>query len=365
EHAGADRCLLICPRSDELLIFADAAAQGDEVAVHVRERDASSAVTLAESIIRYTLRTGETVVLDDASSQNPFSNDPYIVKSRTRSILCLPMINQGRFVGILYFENNLIPQVFTPSRLTVLKVLATQAAISLENIGLYRALADREARIRRLWDSNILGICTWNIDGAVVSANDEFLRMLQYTRDDVAAGRLNWAALTPAEWREGADRPVDALRTTGSFQPFEEEDLRKDGSPWPVLVGGALFEGEGNQGIAFVIDLSERKRAENALRDSEERFRDYAETASDWLWETGPDHKLTMLTGNAFGSRPSERLGTAAWERALDLETEPEKWRAIRAAMGSQQPFRDFVYLAAGGDGPPMYVKASGKPVFD
>src|SRR5262249_945867 len=147
EHAGADRCLLICPRSDELLIFADAAAQGDEVAVHVRERDASSAVTLAESIIRYTLRTGETVVLDDASSQNPFSNDPYIVKSRTRSILCLPMINQGRFVGILYFENNLIPQVFTPSRLTVLKVLATQAAISLENIGLYRALADREAKI--------------------------------------------------------------------------------------------------------------------------------------------------------------------------------------------------------------------------
>ena len=73
------------------------------------------------------------MVLDDASSQNPFSADPYIVQRRARSILCLPLINQGKFVGILYFENNLAPQVFTPDRLTVLKVLASQAAISLEN----------------------------------------------------------------------------------------------------------------------------------------------------------------------------------------------------------------------------------------
>src|SRR5262249_27167184 len=241
KHAGADRGLLICPRSDELMTYAEATAQGEDIAIDVGERDASGAGTLPESLLRYVLRTGETVVLDDASSQNSFSGDPYVVQRRARSILCLPMTNQGRFVGVLYFENNLAPQVFTPSRLTVLKVLATQAAISLENIGLYRALADREARIRRLWDSNILGICTWNIDGAVVSANDEFLRMLQYSRDDVAAGRLNWAALTPAEWREGADRAVDALRTTGSFQPFEKEYLRKDGSRVPVLIGGALF----------------------------------------------------------------------------------------------------------------------------
>src|SRR5262249_21465590 len=237
---------------------------------------------------------------------------------------------------------------------------------SLENTELYRDLADREARLRRLWDSNILGICTWNIDGAVVSANDEFLRMLQYDHDDVAAGRLNWAELTPPEWVGGAEGAVAALRATGSFSPFEKEYLRKDGSRVPVLIGGALFEGQSNQGVAFVLDLTERKRAETALRESEERFRDYAETASDWLWEMGPDHKLTRLTGNAFGSSPSGRLGTAAWERALDLETEPEKWRAIRAAMDSHKPFRDFVYLAAGRDSsPPMYVKAKGRPIFD
>src|SRR5262249_35902328 len=162
--------------------------------------------------------------------------------------------NQGRLIAILYLDNNLKPRVFTPNRIAVLKVLASQAAISLENTRLYRDLEDREARIRRLWDSNILGICTWNIDGTVVSANDEFLRMLQYTHDDVAAGRLNWAAMTPAEWREGADRAVAALRTTGSFQPFEKEYRRNDGSRVPVLIGGALFEGETEQGVAFVLD---------------------------------------------------------------------------------------------------------------
>src|SRR5262249_41616306 len=138
KHAGADRGLLISPRSDELLIYAEATAHGEDVTIQVRERDASGTGTLPESLVRYIQRTGETVVLDDASAQNSFSADPYFGRRRARSILCLPLTNQGRFVGILYFENNLTPQVFTPDRLTVLKVLATQAAISLENTGLYQ-----------------------------------------------------------------------------------------------------------------------------------------------------------------------------------------------------------------------------------
>ena len=111
--------------------------------------------------------------------------------------------------------------------------------------------------------------------------------------------------------------------------------------------------------------MTEGKRAEKALRESEEKFRDYAETASDWFWETGPDYKFTLLTENAFGSDSADRIGTACWDRALDLETEPEKWRVVRATLDSHKPFRDFVYCTTGGNGSPMYVRASGKPVFD
>jgi C4-dicarboxylate-specific signal transduction histidine kinase len=94
------------------------------------------------------MRTQETVILEDASSQNLFSADPYLVQHRSRSILCLPLINQGNLIGVLYLENNLAPRVFAPARITVLKLLASQAAMSLENTRLYRDLAKREAQLR-------------------------------------------------------------------------------------------------------------------------------------------------------------------------------------------------------------------------
>jgi PAS domain S-box-containing protein len=132
-------------------------------------------------------------------------------------------------------------------------------------------------------------------------------------------------------------------------------------------IGQPVFSASGElvEIFATQTDVTERKRAEEALRESEARFRDYAETASDWFWEIGPDYKYTLLTENAFGSGAADRIGTACWDRALDLETEPEKWRLVWEALDSRKPFRDFVFRSLGGNGSPMYVKASGQPVFD
>jgi len=126
-----------------------------------------------------------------------------------------------------------------------------------------------EAKIRRLVEANVVGIVMWNLEGAITGANEAFLRMVRYDREDLSSGRVRWTDLTPAEWRGHAERAVAELKATGSFQPFEKEYLRKDGSRVPVLLGGALLEESGKEGVAFVLDLSEQKRAESALRRSE------------------------------------------------------------------------------------------------
>jgi len=131
-------------------------------------------------------------------------------------------------------------------------------------------------------------------------------------------------------------------------------------------VGIPVIEDEVLKGfLGTAMDITEQELLTQELRASEGEFRDYAETASDWFWEIGPDYKFTLLTENAFGSHSDDRIGTACWDHALDLETDPEKWRLMQATLDSREPFRDFVYRGLGGNGSPMYVKASGRPVFD
>jgi PAS domain S-box-containing protein len=217
-------------------------------------------------MFRYVLQTQESVILDDAAILNQFSTDPYLRQRQTRSVLCLPLSNQAKLMGVLYLENNLAPRVFTPARLSVLKVLASQAAISLENTRLYRDLAEREAKIRRLGDANIIGIVIWDVEGRILEANDAFLRMVGYDRESLGAGHLRWTDLTPPEWQQRDEPALTEVKATGSVQPYEKEFFRKDGSRVPALVGGALFQAGGNEGVAFVLDLTEQKRAEAEIR---------------------------------------------------------------------------------------------------
>jgi PAS domain S-box-containing protein len=111
-------------------------------------------------------------------------------------------------------------------------------------------------------------------------------------------------------------------------------------------------------------DIEDQKRAEDALRESEQRFRDFTESASDWYWETGPDHRF-ITESEQLGTIPTRRIGTLAWDYARDMEEEPEKWRLHLANLDAHKPFRDFSYRAASRDGSEVYLAASGKPLFD
>jgi PAS domain S-box-containing protein len=271
EHAGAQRGLLILAQGADYRIEAEAITRGNTMTVNPRQASVTAA-DLPESILRYVVRTKETVLLNDALRANIFSGDEYIQRQRARSILCMPLLKQNRLIGALYLENNLAPDAFTSDRLAILSLLASQAAISLENTRLYSDLQEREARIRRLVDSNIIGIFVWDLDGRIIDANEAFLRIVGYGRDDLVSGRLRWRDLTPAEWRDADDRCLAELEATGTTQPYEKEYFLKSGSRVPVLVGAATFGGRRDQGVAFVVDLTERERAEEEIRESGRRY---------------------------------------------------------------------------------------------
>jgi PAS domain S-box-containing protein len=161
-----------------------------------------------------------------------------------------------------------------------------------------------------------------------------------------------------------------AIRQSGMRGGLEARLRRFDGEyRWFLFEAVPLRDESGNivKWYGSSTDIEDRKRAEEALRESEQRFRDYAETASDWLWETGPDHLVTRISEhiNAAGLVPSRLPGIARWDIATDVESEPEKWRLHRETLDAHRPFRDFVYSTMNERGSLVYVRSSGKPVFD
>ncbi|MBD2496615.1 hybrid sensor histidine kinase/response regulator [Nostoc sp. FACHB-280] len=141
ENAGAARGYLILNQANTLLIAASGSFDQPEINVR-QSTPVESSDNLPSSVINYVYRTGENVVINDANCEGGFTTDDYIVKHKPRSILCSPIVNQGKLIGILYLENKLIAGAFTPERLEVLQLLSSQAAISLENARLYHDLEE-------------------------------------------------------------------------------------------------------------------------------------------------------------------------------------------------------------------------------
>ncbi|HEY4579453.1 MAG TPA: PAS domain S-box protein, partial [Candidatus Acidoferrales bacterium] len=123
------------------------------------------------------------------------------------------------------------------------------------------ALRDRDARIRRLMDANIIGIFIGDLSGHISEANDAFLKISGYSRDEVLAGKFRWTDITPPEYRTADKHACEELKKTGRCTPYEKEYIRKDGSLIPVLSACAMFEGSQEEGVSFVLDLTQRKQA--------------------------------------------------------------------------------------------------------
>jgi PAS domain S-box-containing protein len=192
---------------------------------------------------------------------------------------------------------------------------------------------------------------------------------LDYTGLSLDQVETDWPRAFHPDDKKGMLVKWSAIRESGVRGGLEARLRRFDGEyRWFLFEAEPLRDEPGNivKWYGSSTDIEDRKRAEVALRESEQRFRDYAETASDWFWETGPDHRITQISENlhAGGILPSRVLGVARWEIATDFGSEPEKWRLHRALLDAHRPFRNFVYTVDG-NGSPAYVQASGKPFFD
>jgi PAS domain S-box-containing protein len=138
-----------------------------------------------------------------------------------------------------------------------------------ERIKAEEALRESEVRLRQFYESDMLGVYYFNLDGSITDANDKLLEIIGYTREDLQAGKVNWNKMTPKEYRYLDERTLAELNTIGEKEPQEKEYIRKDGSHVPVIVGVATFDQARDEGIAFVLDITEKKKAEEALANLE------------------------------------------------------------------------------------------------
>jgi PAS domain S-box-containing protein len=296
EHAGAERGLLILPHGRELLIAAEAKTGRDGIDVQLQDLLVTPS-DLPDSLLRYVTRTQESVILDDASVQNLFLEDEYLRRQGPRSVLCLPLVKQAKLMGILYLENKLAPRVFTPKRLTMLELLASQAAISLEHARLYAGLgrlnaeltkenSDRrkaedalrasEERWRKLFETSSAGIALVASDGRYIVANFALQKILGYPEEELQ--RLTTLKMTYEEDRPGTEA-ILAECADGLPRNYRlaKRYRRKDGKVIWADVSSTLVPATGDTPAFFatvVVDITERKRAEEELRQKEISLRE-------------------------------------------------------------------------------------------
>jgi PAS domain S-box-containing protein len=197
--------------------------------------------------------------------------------------------------------------------------------------GMEQSLRERGAKIRRLVDANIIGIFIWAFDGGISEANDAFLRMLGYDREDLASGRIDRTHLTPPEWRDRSARAVAELKATGVMEPYEKEYFRKDGSRLPVLLGAVGFDETANQAVAFVLNLTERKRAEAEARESERRYHE-AQMELAHANRVATTGQLTALIAHEV-KQPITATVTNAEAALTWLDRQPPNLEEVRRAL--------------------------------
>jgi predicted ATPase/signal transduction histidine kinase len=267
EYAGAERGILILPLANEYRIEAEATAGVNGLVVALRQANITGA-DLPASVVQFVLRTSESLLLHNAAAHSSFSTDEYIRQRGIRSVLCLPIVKQKKLVGALYLENNLAPSVFTSDRVAVLQLLASQAAISLENAALYADLQRSEAFLAQGQQISQTGSFSWSVVSGELHWSEGNYGILEYDRAARASYDLIFDRVHPDD-RDFVRRALaDAAREKKDFD-FEHRLLMPDGRVKHVHIIGRAVNSGSLDFVGAVRDVTERTRAQEALRQAQ------------------------------------------------------------------------------------------------
>ena len=270
EQAGAQKACLLMTDRDGLAVHAMTLAEPFETKLMNPPTRLEECRDLPGSVIYYVSRTREVLCLGNARAEELFHHDPYITDNAILSLLVVPLLNRNELKGILYLEHAELPEVFTPQRTEVIRVLATQAAISLENAQLYTRLGDARDEYRALWESAIEGLFKMAPPGGLVRANPAFASILGFT--NVTDVLTEYADLPSRLFASGNDARafMAKIEHGGNVPGFEAQCIRADGSSiWLSITAQLRYDvdGRATHVDASLMDISERKAREQAEKE--------------------------------------------------------------------------------------------------
>jgi PAS domain S-box-containing protein len=368
EHAGAERGLLICLRGDELQIEADAATGHGNLEVTVRQRAATPS-DLPQSVLHYVIRTRERVVLDDASVDKLYSDDDYVRQKRPRSVLCLPILKQTKLAGAFYLENNLTPCAFTADRVAVLELLASQAAISLENASLYSDLQRSQAFLAEGQSISHTGSFGWSVLSGEIYWSEETYNIFEHDR--AAKPTLEWIMqrIHPDD-RDRVQQTRDRVSAAGADFDLENRLLMADGSVKYVHVLGRALKtsAENLEFVGAVTDVTAAKQAEAELRHREAELLEAQRLSHTGSWKHDIASGRVTVSPEVyriFGVRPDEvQSNTEFWLN----RNHPEDAKRIQELFEeSEMQKTDYEadYRIVLPDGPVKHLHAIGHPIVN
>ena len=371
EHAGAERGLLILLRGEEPQIEAEVTTGHGKAEVSVRQA-AITPLDLPASALHYVIRTRERVVMDDASGRNLYSEDEYIQKRRPRSVLCLPIIKQSKLTGALYMENTLTPGAFTSARVAVLEMLASQAAISLENAILYAELQRSEDFLAQGQSISHTGSFGWSVTSGAFYWSEETYNIFGYDR----AVKPTFPLILERTHPDDRDRVRQARDQAASERKdfdLEHRLQMPDGSVKHLQV---IARSSGRSLTSFeyvgaVMDITAVKHAERALRRSENHLAQAQRLArmGSWVWRVMGRQTFAFHMSDEwyriFGFDPDDGLPTRQQLFERVHPEDRERWKAAIDRAIDEKSHYELEYRILLPGGMVKHIHIVGNAVLD